>query len=193
VEDKEELGPLAVIPLLNPDGYARDSRYNARGVDLNRNLPAEWAPETDEPSGPEPLSEIETKLLHAVLLESRPARIVSLHWALGELDPDGEGSRELAAGMWECLGDAQKKLFRLREPGAASRPGSLGSFCRIAAPGWVPSLVTLELPYHPDPAPSPSVEERMEQVRLFWRKERERYWNTVYPAVESMLRFAAGA
>jgi hypothetical protein len=33
----------------------------------------------------------------------------------------------------------------------------------------------------------------MEQVLLNWRKERERYWKTVYPSVESIIRFAAGA
>jgi hypothetical protein len=29
--------PVALLPLANPDGFVRASRYNARGVDLNRN------------------------------------------------------------------------------------------------------------------------------------------------------------
>jgi hypothetical protein len=31
---------VAVIAVANPDGYARRSRYNARGIDINRNFPA---------------------------------------------------------------------------------------------------------------------------------------------------------
>lgn len=31
---------LVIVPNLNPDGYARRTRMNARGVDLNRNFPA---------------------------------------------------------------------------------------------------------------------------------------------------------
>ena len=31
---------LVVIPVLTPDGLARKSRYNVRGVDLHRNFPA---------------------------------------------------------------------------------------------------------------------------------------------------------
>ena len=35
-------GEIWVVQHLNPDGYARRSRWNRRGVDLNRNFPAEW-------------------------------------------------------------------------------------------------------------------------------------------------------
>src|SRR4051812_11172957 len=34
--------PIAVLSLHNPDGHAAGSRYNARGVDLNRNFPHRW-------------------------------------------------------------------------------------------------------------------------------------------------------
>src|SRR5919197_5149989 len=35
-----------LVPNLNPDGYARGTRGNARGVDLNRSFPAGREPET---------------------------------------------------------------------------------------------------------------------------------------------------
>ena len=53
---------IIIIPMLNPDGAAAGSRYNAARVDLNRNFsryaPAEWQPSTTH--GPAPFSEPET-------------------------------------------------------------------------------------------------------------------------------------
>ncbi|MFI5391175.1 MAG: succinylglutamate desuccinylase/aspartoacylase family protein [Bacteriovoracales bacterium] len=41
--------PLLIIPLLNVDGYRANSRVNAKGVDLNRNLPSKhWTAEARE-------------------------------------------------------------------------------------------------------------------------------------------------
>ncbi len=59
---------LYFVRELNPDGVAVGSRYNANGVDLNRNWPTEnWQPDTFDASGsvpggggPYPLSEPET-------------------------------------------------------------------------------------------------------------------------------------
>lgn len=55
---------LKIIPVANPWGLANNAnRYNSRGVNLNRNFPADWVYSTEEysNSGPYPASEKETQ------------------------------------------------------------------------------------------------------------------------------------
>lgn len=106
--------PVAIIPLANPDGYERRSRYNAHHVDLNRNCGYQWRPTGEEPPGPEPWSEPESRHLRDFILQWRPAKIVSLHWALAEIDADGEHSTALAEAMWQALTPEQQQPYRLR-------------------------------------------------------------------------------
>jgi len=84
---------LWVIPTYNPDGLARGTRRNARGVDLNRNFPHKWADlDGNYESGRHPASEPETRAVMAFLKEIDPRRVLSFHQPLGGIDPDTKGA-----------------------------------------------------------------------------------------------------
>jgi murein tripeptide amidase MpaA len=79
---------LWVVPVMNPDGYRRDDRQNARGVDLNRNFPVHWVDLDGEvESGPRPASEPETRSMMRFLTRIDPDHMVSLHQPLYGVDP----------------------------------------------------------------------------------------------------------
>jgi protein MpaA len=76
-------GPVFYVPNLNPDGLARGTRLNGRGVDLNRNFPASWEPigvRWDlQYSGPLPLSEPETRIAAGLIRTIHPDVTVWFH------------------------------------------------------------------------------------------------------------------
>jgi murein peptide amidase A len=72
---------LWVVPEMNPDGTAADTRQNADGVDLNRNFPYLWQRITDPTydSGPRPASEPETRAAISLVRRLRPAVTIWYH------------------------------------------------------------------------------------------------------------------
>jgi len=85
---------LWVVPTYNPDGLARHTRKNARGVDLNRNFPHGWAElDGNYESGPRPASEPETRAVMRFLREVRPDYILSFHQPLRGVDTDTKSPR----------------------------------------------------------------------------------------------------
>jgi protein MpaA len=76
-------GAVFYVPNLNPDGLALGTRVNGRGVDLNRNFPASWAPIGGpwdlQYSGPGPFSETETRLAARLIRAIRPDVTIWFH------------------------------------------------------------------------------------------------------------------
>jgi len=115
---------LRVVPVLNPDGYARteaeggegpvgELRTNARGVDLNRNFPMPWGARpsripfagASEPGsatyrGPAPLSEPESRHLVELLRADPPHASANLHSFMGTLI----AARVWHPGDWRAYG-----------------------------------------------------------------------------------------
>lgn len=91
-----------VIPVVNPDGFVAQTRYNANKVDLNRNFPSKdwnekalkyWETATKKDPrrfpGQQASSEPETRCLIKHIAEFNPDFIISVHTPLGVLDFDG--------------------------------------------------------------------------------------------------------
>jgi protein MpaA len=72
---------LWLVPEMNPDGTAADTRQNAHGVDLNRNFPYRWQPINDPTyySGPYAASEPETRAAIGLVRQIRPAVTIWYH------------------------------------------------------------------------------------------------------------------
>ena len=81
--DPSKHRPWALIPCINIDGYAEDSRTNSNGVDLNRNYPTKNWTESSEKnryySGPHPGSEPEIKSLCELINILKPSLIIHFH------------------------------------------------------------------------------------------------------------------
>jgi len=81
---------LWIVPELNPDGIALDTRKNGHGVDLNRNFPVRWRRMGGVyESGPRPLSERESRIARALIVRLHPHVTIWFHqhldmvWASG--------------------------------------------------------------------------------------------------------------
>jgi murein peptide amidase A len=78
---------LWVVPIYNPDGFARHTRKNGHGVDPNRNYPYKWARlDGGYESGPKPASEPETRAMMRFLSKVKPAYVLSFHQPLHAVD-----------------------------------------------------------------------------------------------------------
>jgi len=139
---------LLVIRRVNPDGFERETRRNARGVDVNRNFPTGnfvvGNPADRYYGGAEPFSEPETRALAALVEKETPAAVVAIHSALKVVNYDGPAA-ELAKAIAVPLG------YRVDAEIGYPTPGSFGTWA--GRERGIP-VVTLELPKYPTPEES---------------------------------------
>jgi protein MpaA len=102
----------------NPDGLAYNSRFNANGVDLNRNFATENRI-NNRKFGYNALSEPESRAIEQLIRIHSPDRIVSIHQPLACIDYDGPAS-SLASRMAQYCDLPVRKI--------GEKPGSLGSY-----------------------------------------------------------------
>jgi hypothetical protein len=204
IATREIRTPVIMIPLANPDGFVANSRYNANHVDLNRNCELEWQADCPEPAGPYPWSEPESQAIRDFILTFEPAKVVSLHWALAEIDADGPQSTGLARRLWNAMSTEESAPYRIRvaarENGQPADPegfcpGSFGQWCGYGlrfAGGLRPAMITLELPYDPDAneRPHPLPASHLADLHVRWEKQPAAYLAATQPAVDKMLAAA---
>lgn len=89
---------VVLVPEVNPDGRAQNSRGNARDVDLDRNFPAHnWRPFAR--CGATPESEPETSAVILALNHYRPGRVLHLRSPLNRVTYRGRAAAALARRM----------------------------------------------------------------------------------------------
>jgi hypothetical protein len=117
LEDLRDGAPVSgadiwVVPFLNRDGYARHTRKNAHGVDLNRNFPVHWIRQHGTyDSGRRPASEPETRAIMRFLRAVRPTYVVGFHQPLHGVDNSYAEARPFATVLRRSLG-LPLKVFR---------------------------------------------------------------------------------
>lgn len=115
-----------IIPVLNPDGTNLKTRYNANGVDINRNFPTrDWDKQAHIDwkksksvmrrfPGKSAGSEPETNCLLEHIESFKPDIVVSIHIPYGLLDFDGPQDRKIdnMPLPWKRLGTFSGSLGR---------------------------------------------------------------------------------
>ncbi len=101
---------IVVITTANPDGYSSNSRFNARGVDLNRNFPtANWSSTVSGPGytdrvnggGESSLSEPEAISIANFVRQYRPRAVLTFHSQASLVTPNYAGDSDSIARLYD--------------------------------------------------------------------------------------------
>ena len=131
---------LILIPSLNPDGVSRgrvlEGRFNADGVDLNRNWGCGWEPvayfrDQVVGAGATPFSEPETAALSALIQSVQPSAVLFYHAAADGIFAGDCGGDAGSAALSEAYGRAAEYSY---EDGFSRYPVT------GTGPAWVNSI-----------------------------------------------------
>jgi hypothetical protein len=126
-EAGEKVTPWVVIPCLNVDGYQRQTRVNARGVDLNRNYPSDnWSPVCEKERyfpGPYPASEPEIQGLVSLFEILHPRLVIHCHSWKPCIVATGPSARPDAERLGTSSGYEVVEEIGYPTPGSLSRYG----------------------------------------------------------------------
>jgi murein peptide amidase A len=126
---------LRIVHDMNPDGRLDASRYNSRGVDLNRNWPAaNFRP--SRRTGPAPLSEPEARAVHADLNAFAPDVVIVFHSISSgpfvNFDgPAGDLAEAFAIAATDAAQRHGEPSWRVVPTMGYPTPGSLGSWIGV--------------------------------------------------------------
>lgn len=115
-----------LVVSINPDGLFAVTRTNSRGVDLNRNFPADnWSPEfvkSYNNPGERPASEIETRLASELIIKYKPRLLIHMHQPFNTLYANKYVPVKLSEKMSQITG------LPVKEDVWYPTPGSMGSY-----------------------------------------------------------------
>lgn len=124
-----------LVDAFNPDGCRAGTRLNANNVDLNRNSPHDWSPQTgDFPPGPRPLSEPESQAINRLVLRLQPAITIWYHQQAALVDDSG-GDPAVERAYAERVGLPFKHY--------GNKPGSITSWQNATFPEGTAFVVEL--------------------------------------------------
>ena len=114
-----------LVACLNPDGLLAGTRVNSRGVDINRNFPADnWSPDyikSYNNSGKKPASEKETQLAVNIIKKYKPRLIIQMHQPFNTIYANKYVPVKISEEMSQITG------LPVEEDVWYPTPGSLGS------------------------------------------------------------------
>jgi protein MpaA len=127
-QSPDDVAPWILIPCLNKDGFANQTRVNGRGVDLNRNYPSsDWQPAAAKERynpGPQPMSEPEIQGVVELIETFRPRLVIHCHSWKPMIVYTGEPGKKDSERLGQSSG------YEVNADIGYPTPGSLGQY------GW---------------------------------------------------------